>query len=119
MVRWKDSLLLTSALIVLSLPAFGQSAAATAQVRGAVKDPVQAAVSGARVTLTEQRTQARTTVVSDSQGAYIFSSVQPGTYVVEVEEQGFKNTLSPPLKVEAGATVMFDASLVLAEVGQS
>jgi iron complex outermembrane recepter protein len=119
MVFWKASLLVTGALIMMSLPAIGQSPVATAQVRGIVRDPVQATVSGARVTLVEQRTQTKTTVVSDSQGAYAFSSVQPGTYVVEVEQPGFKNTVSSPLKVEAGATVTFDASLVLAEVGDS
>jgi iron complex outermembrane receptor protein len=112
MVRWKNALLVMSTMVAMCFPAF-------AQVRGVVKDPVQAAVAGARVTITDQRTQAKTTVASDSQGSYVFSSLQPGTYVVEVEVKGFKNTLSPPLTVEAGKTVTFDASLVLAELGQS
>src|SRR4051794_6687720 len=111
MVRWIHALLVIAAL--------GQNTATTGQLRGAVKDPVQAAVSGARVTLTDQRTQIRSTIVTDNQGSYLFPALQPGRYVVEVEGNGFKSAVSPPLELEAGATLTFDASLVLAELGQS
>src|SRR5262245_5024267 len=119
MVRWQEVVGVMGALLFMSLAAFGQTSAQTGQVRGVVKDPVEAAISGVQVTLTDQRTQSTTSVVTDSQGSYVFRSVQPGTYVVEVEGKGFKNSVSSPLKVGAGEIVSFDASLVLAAFGQS
>src|SRR5262245_57823683 len=119
MVRWQEVVGVMGALLFMSLAAFGQTSAQTGQVRGVVKDPVEAAISGVQVTLTDQRTQSTTSVVTDSQGSYVFRSVQPGTYVVEVQGKGFKNSVSSPLKVGAGDTVTFDVSLVLAEIGQS
>ena len=119
MVRWKNAPLVASALIAMSLSAFGQSEVSAGEIRGTVKDPDQAAVSGARVTLTDQRTHSKTTVATNNQGFYVFASLQPGTFVVEVEENGFKNSQSPLLRVEGGATVAFDVLLVLAELGES
>ena len=67
----------------------------TGQITGVVKDPDQAVVSGSQVTLTNQQTKARTTAVTDSQGAYTFSSLQPGAYVVEADAQGFQAERQP------------------------
>ena len=63
---------------LLALPALAQLAPGTGRISGAVKDPDQAAVSGSRVTLTNQQTKARVTAVTDSQGAYTFASVPTG-----------------------------------------
>src|SRR5436190_20924361 len=113
------ALSVTSALLLVAFSALGQTAAKTGQVRGVVKDPDQAAVSGARVTLRDQRTAGTATVVTDRRGAYLFPALQPGTYVVEVEGNGFKNSVSPTLRVVSGETVSFDAVLALAEIGQT
>ena len=115
----KKAVGVASALILLSLSALGQTVAETGQVHGVVKDPDLAVVSGARVTLKDQRTPGTATVVTDSRGSYVFPSLQPGTYMVEVEGKGFKNSVSPMLRVGAGETVNFDAVLALAEIGQS
>src|SRR5262249_30660893 len=80
---------------------------------------VQAEVSGARVTLMDQSTQAKTTVATENTGTYVFPSLQPGSYVVEISKPGFKDTSSTRLVVDAGATVTFDASLILAGLDQS
>ena len=53
--------------------------------------------------------------VSNSDGMYAFPSVQPGSYVVEVEAKGFKHIASPALEVGAGQTATFDCTLSLAE----
>jgi iron complex outermembrane receptor protein len=119
MVRWKELLGVLGFIFLLSLATFGQATTQTGQVRGVVKDPAQAAVPEAQVTLTDQRTKDTTTVATDNQGSYAFPSIQPGTYVVEVERRGFKNRVSSPLQVNAGATIQFDASLELADIDQS
>src|SRR5262245_60883482 len=115
----KELIGVIGAVCLISLATFGQTTTEMGQVRGVVKDPAQAAVSNAQVTLTDQRTKGTTTAATDNQGSYVFPSLQPGTYVVEVERQGFKNKVSSPLQVSAGGTVRFDVSLELAAIGQS
>src|SRR5262245_30756307 len=119
MVRWKELLGVMGAVFLISVAMSGQTTTDVGQVRGVVKDPAQAAVPGAQVILTDQRTKGTTTVETDSQGSYVFRSLRPGIYVVEVVGKGFKNSASSPLKVGAGGTVTFDVSLVLAEIDQS
>src|SRR5580704_13455558 len=104
----------TMASLLLVLPALAQNGADGGQIAGVVKDPDQAVVSGAEVTLANQQTKVKITAVSDGQGGYKFQSLQPGTYVVEVDVKGFKSTTSPELKVAAGQTINFDFALTLA-----
>src|SRR5579863_4511231 len=103
-------------VLLLAFPAFAQPAEQTGQVKGTVKDPDQAAVVGSPVTLTNQQTKAKSTAVTDAQGAYTFPSLQPGAYVAKVEVKGFIPGESGELKVAAGQTVNFDFSLRLASV---
>src|SRR5262245_8025742 len=106
-------------LFLMLLAAFGQTTADTGQVRGVVKDPAQAAVSGAQVILTDQQTKGTAAVDTDTQGSYVFRSLRPGIYVVEVQGKGFKKSESSPFRVGSGETVTFDVSLMLAEIDQS
>lgn len=93
--------------------------AETGQISGVVKDPSQGAVGGAQVTLTNRQTNARTSTVTDAQGAYAFRSLSPGDYTVEAGATGFNTTASNDLKVGAGQSVAYDAALTLAGVAQS
>jgi len=103
------------ASLLLTFPAIAQTANA-GQITGVVKDPDQAVVSGSQVILTNQQTKARITAVTDNQGAYAFSSLQPGSYVAAVDVKGFNPSVSAELKVAAGQTVTFDFALTLAGV---
>src|SRR5438552_3509465 len=98
-------------LLSWSLAAFAQNVAETGQITGVVKDPAQAVVSGSQITLTNQQTKAKITVISDGQGIYMFSSVQPGAYAVGADVKGFKTIVSPELRVAVGQTVTFDFAL--------
>src|ERR1700733_9159022 len=106
-------------VLLVALSACAQTAADTGQITGAVKDPDQAAVSGSQVTLTNRRTKAKITAVTNSQGAYTFPSLQPGDYVAEVAVSGFKPSVSAELRVAAGQTVNFDFALALAGVADT
>jgi len=104
--------MLVAVSLLLALSATAQDVAA--QIMGVLRDPDQAVVSGAPVTLTNQQTKAKSTAVSDSRGIYRFLSLQPGAYVVEADVKGFKTATSPELKVAAGQTSRFDFALTLA-----
>jgi hypothetical protein len=99
---------LLTALLLLTIPSFGQTPSEQGQLRGIAKDPAQALISGAQVVLTDQRTQVKVTAFTDSEGSYLFSSLQPGVYLVDVGKKGFNNSASTELKLTAGQTARFD-----------
>jgi hypothetical protein len=59
-------------------------------VRGLVQDPAKASVATAKVTLLNQGTNVARSALSNGQGEYVFSQIDPGTYVLSVEAPGFK-----------------------------
>ena len=102
-----------------AIPLLGQSATDLGQIIGVVKDPDQAVISAAQVTLTSQQTKTKTITVTDAQGAYAFRSLPPGNYVIEANASGFNASISAEIKVAAGQSVTFDVALKLAGIAQS
>src|ERR1700738_1417904 len=68
-------------------------AAQNAALTGTVKDPKDAAIANASVTLTNQDTGIATGTKSDGAGVYEFSFVKPGVYSLKAEAPGFKTFL--------------------------
>ncbi|HKO03902.1 MAG TPA: carboxypeptidase regulatory-like domain-containing protein [Candidatus Acidoferrales bacterium] len=119
------------AFLVAGLLAAG---AAWAQVNavdlgGAITDPQNAAVSGAKVTMKNLATNAARSVQTGDDGRYLFVGLAPGRYELSVEKAGFGRAVNPEvileigrapelniqLKVQAGAqqvTVIGEAELV-------
>ena len=112
-------LVIAVALLLSCLAAVAQVVTQTGQITGTVKDPAGAVVAGANVVLKDSEGRATASAVSNSDGTYAFPSVQPGSYVVEVEAKGFKHSASPTLEVGAGQPASFDCTLSLAESSES
>jgi iron complex outermembrane receptor protein len=92
------NLTLGLAVAVVFLPAaFGQSS----QVTGVVTDPSGAVVVGASVSLTEEGTHTALTSTTNGQGAYQFSAVAKGEYILAVKANGF-NMSTASVVVAAG-----------------
>jgi len=88
--------LLLSCLLLAALSMFAAVPAAFAQgstgtVRGDVKDPAGAVVPNATVTLVDARGGERKATTSNN-GAFSFTSVDPGQYTLRVEGPGFKTS---------------------------
>jgi hypothetical protein len=91
----------------------GQSGAST--ISGTVLDPAGAIVQGATITATNTATNIVMTTKSNNVGVYSFPSVQPGTYKVTAEMQGFKTRTFT--NVQIGNAVQFRLNFPL-EIGQ-
>src|SRR5947208_15553870 len=78
-----------SALVLCALvsPVMAQS---TATLNGTITDATGAAVPNAKVTAINQATNVVSTTLSDSDGAYLFSSLPVGKYRIEVTASGFQ-----------------------------
>ena len=63
-----------------------------AEITGTVTDSSGAVVPGARVSLTNVATGARTDLTTTAAGLY-YARLNPGTYKIVVERQGFKDHL--------------------------
>ncbi|QMV19759.1 carboxypeptidase regulatory-like domain-containing protein [Granulicella sp. 5B5] len=88
-------------------------------VRGLVSDSQNAAVAGAKVTLTADRTHVSRTEVTNGSGIYFFGAVDPGSYSVSVEESGFKTGHEIGLITELGVTKTLDFKLAVGSAEQT
>lgn len=77
-------------ILGLAMAAYGQS---LSSVGGTVKDPSGAVLPVAKITLLNTATGALRTEVSDSQGRYRFSQVQPGPYRLTAQAPGFTDLI--------------------------
>jgi hypothetical protein len=79
-------------LLVLALAASSLSAqVTTGSVAGNVVDGTGSVIPAATVTLTSDTTKEVHSAKTNSNGTYTFVAVQPSTYTLRVEQQGFKS----------------------------
>jgi len=94
------------------VPANGQSEAAS--ISGVVSDTSGNLIPGITVTVTNRYTGSTAKSMTNEDGKYIFSNLQPGTYDVLVSLIGFENERSSkPLKTGESAQLNFKMKIVL------
>src|SRR5438045_3610813 len=79
-------------------------------LRGAVKDP-NGVIPGVEVTLTNEATSIKRSVVSNDAGEYVFASVEPGTYTVRAALQGFKTVERRSVRIGTQQFLVLDLTL--------
>src|SRR6184192_4869098 len=86
------SLMLSVLLMSIAcITAIAQSGTST--IRGTVTDPQGNVVAGASVTRAIAEKNFSRTVVTGSEGNYLFSLVPPGSYTIQTETKGFKKAV--------------------------
>ena len=83
------------------------------RILGRVADPSGAVLSGVKVTLTNEATSVSRDVQTNSSGDYVFVEVQPGTYDLQFEQQGFKKNLRKGVTVEINQVVTLNMTMQL------
>jgi len=111
-------ILVLTLTMVNSLLLRAQSVTSSA-LSGEVTDPSGAAVPRASVTATEMNTKATRTGETDTAGHFLFSQINPGTYVVTVTVTGFAVSQSEPTAVGVGRTVALNFSLHIRATSQT
>ena len=77
-------------VIAAALTAAAQSGSAV--VRGTVTDVQGKAIAGAKVTLTSVDKNLSRSQTTNEEGIYVFSSIAPGSYRIDIEAASFKKT---------------------------
>src|SRR5262245_61393170 len=75
-------------LFLAGAAAYGQSTSAS--LAGAVRDAQGAPIAGARVSITSESRGGALETTTDSVGRFSFPQLQPATYTLKVEADGFK-----------------------------
>jgi hypothetical protein len=120
-MKWSKSLSMFGWCSVLF---FGLATSSVAQVTtgeivGTVTEKTGAAVSGAKVTVTDIDTQAVRTLTTGSEGNFVFPLLQPGPYKVEVSSPSFEKYVATGVALSAGGRVRVDPSLTVGEITQA
>lgn len=108
---------LAAAFVVASGLALAQSYYGS--LRGTVADRAAAAVTQAKVTLTDQGTGTVRSTISTGDGEYVFTQIVPGTFTVSVEHPGFKKFDRTGVVVATQQQITLDIKLELGQVTQS
>ncbi len=86
--RTCSMLLITIALLAFAAPATAQTI--TGSISGAVADSTGGMIPSATVTLVSEKTGQTRTAATNGEGRFNFAALQPGTYSLKIEQQGFQ-----------------------------
>src|SRR2546425_22589 len=116
----KSTSLIISIVFVMSVACFtvfGQSGTST--IRGTVTDPQGNVVAGASVTLASAEKNFSRTVVTGSEGNYLFSLVPPGSYTIQTERKGFKKAVVSDVKAQVNTPSEVNIRLEIGNVTET
>ncbi len=89
------------------------------RVQGIITDPTNSAIAGATVTLVNAKTKTATTRTTDETGHYLFDFVEPGTYSVTAEFQGFGKSTNENVQVLVRSDLSVNMALKVGDVNQT
>ena len=85
---------------------------------GTARDSSGAVIVGAQITVTNVGTAVKASQATNDVGAYSFTTLFPGAYVIHAEMQGFKSVDVQNIQLQVDQTVRFDLTMPLGEVNQ-
>ena len=109
-------------LLVVLLSCFAAVQLAGQQVYGSiygtVTDATGGAIPNAKVTITDQNKGTKAEVVTNEAGNYTKGQLIPGTYTVDVVNQGFRKAVAKDVLVSVDAGARVDLALQIGDVTQ-
>jgi hypothetical protein len=113
------SLLLAAAFLLALLPIVSVAQSGSSSVRGIVTDPKDSPVAGANVTLANSERNFSRSQTTNTDGAYLFKPVPPGSYRLEVESKGFKKSLIATVQARVDSPADVNVQLELGTVSET
>jgi Carboxypeptidase regulatory-like domain len=103
-------LFIALALLIVSVsPAFAQLDRGT--ISGTIKDAQGGVMPGVTVTAVSTLNKQERSTVTDGSGFYTFANLQPGTYDITAELQGFKKASRQNVQLDAAGALAMDLAL--------
>lgn len=110
------AILLCSMTLLLPAHQVFSQIAGTGSIQGTVTDSTGAVIPNASITLTNQATQVRRTVQSNSAGTFVYPGIPVGTYNIQMTVPGFKTYVKTGIVLEVGSNISVDAAM---EIGSA
>jgi hypothetical protein len=104
-------------VIAAALTAAAQSGSAV--VRGTVTDQQGKAIAGAKVTLTSVDKNLSRSQTTNEEGIYVFSSIAPGSYRIDIEAASFKKTSISEVAAQVDSQRNVDIQLEVGSVTET
>ena len=120
-MKWssiKRNILVCLVVLVLSVSC-ARAQTGTSGISGMVMDPQGKSVPEAKVTITNNATNATRTMKTTQMGGYVFDLILPGDYRIEVEAKGFKRAVIDNVNAFIGKETAADVRLEVGEVSQT
>jgi len=96
-------------LFVMCLAAHGQTTTAT--LSGVVHDPTSAVLPQVKITLKNNAKGAARSTITDSEGRFSLTNVEPGTYELRAERSGFSTAVKSGVVLAVGGSSQEDLTL--------
>jgi hypothetical protein len=106
-------------LTIVNAPRLGAQSGTSSALAGSVSDKSGAVIPKVQVKATDLNTGAVRVVQSNTDGRFLFSQVNPGSYRIEVHAEGFGSGQSQPTRVSVGQTTTVNFTLSPAATSQS
>jgi hypothetical protein len=117
---WSKCLLSISLIaMILALAAIAGAQDYRGKVQGTVADENGAAIPGANVVLRNTKTGVDVTRAATDDGHYIFDFVEPGEYVIVVEQAGFKKAIQESVIVRTRSDLTVNLNLAVGGVQET
>jgi hypothetical protein len=117
MSKARRTALLCLAALILAL-GFAEAQRVTSDIVGTVTDPSGAVVAAARIQVKHVETGATRETITNENGYYHMPGLDPGSYEVRVERDGFKTEVRRGIGVLVDQVVKVDVALEVGEVHQ-
>ncbi len=104
-------------LVAFSAGSFAQGVQ-TGTIRGTVKDQQGLALPGTTITATSPALQGDRTVVTDTDGGFLFRAIPPGTYHLKFEMSGMSPT-EKTAEVPLGGVAEIDVTMSISQVQET
>ena len=111
--------LLAAVLVLLCPAATLRAQTSTGQISGTVRDATNAVVPGAAVTVSNDSVGFSRTITTDANGDYVFPALQPATYAVSAELQGFSIAREVGIALFTDNKLRVDLTLALGEMSET
>ena len=109
-------LFLAAFLVTLVVaPAFAQQG----QINGLITDSTGGVVPGVTVTATETATGFERTVVSGTNGNYVFTQMRPTSYEIKAELTGFRTFIRKGIDLQANQALTVNVSMAIGNLEES
>jgi hypothetical protein len=103
-------------LMLAAIPLIGQQ---YSHLSGLIRDPSDAAIVGAAITVANEETGFRRSAESGADGGYGIASLRPGTYKITVRKEGFRTIVRFGVKLETAQPARVDFTLPIGSMQET